>query len=135
MLAHNALIAHFKAHLQEGQRAIREHFAADGDAARLLVERCRLVDQVLCELWRELDLPASLALVAVGGYGRGELYPASDVDLLILLPEQPGSVLTARLERLVCLFWDIGLETGHSVRTIEQCLEEASAATSPCRRR
>jgi len=127
MLAHNALIAHFKAHLQEGQRAIREHFAADGDAARLLVERCRLVDQVLCELWRELDLPASLALVAVGGYGRGELYPASDVDLLILLPEQPGSALTARLERLICVFWDIGLETGHSVRTIEQCLEEASA--------
>jgi [protein-PII] uridylyltransferase len=71
-------------------------------------------------------MPASLALVAVGGYGRGELYPASDVDLLILLPSKPGSVLTAQLERLVCLLWDIGLETGHSVRTIEQCLEEAA---------
>jgi [protein-PII] uridylyltransferase len=81
---------------------------------------------VLCELWSDLALPASLALIAVGGYGRGELYPASDVDLLILLPEQADDVLTTRIEQLICVFWDVGLETGHSVRTIEQCLEEAA---------
>jgi UTP:GlnB (protein PII) uridylyltransferase len=105
---------------------IREQYLAERDAARLLHQRCRLIDEVLGELWRELAMPPSLALVAVGGYGRGELYPASDVDLLILLPEQADSLLAARLEQLVCLFWDIGLEIGHSVRTIEQCLEEAA---------
>jgi [protein-PII] uridylyltransferase len=69
-------------------------------------------------------------VLAVGGYGRGELYPASDVDLLILLPEQADDALTAQLERLVCLLWDIGLEIGHSVRTIEECLEQASGDTT-----
>ena len=118
--------ARFKSQLQDGQKKIREDFLADGDAARLLRNRCRLIDEILCALWSELELPASLALIAVGGYGRGELYPSSDVDLLILLPEQPGHALAAQLEDLVCAFWDIGLETGHSVRTIEQCLEEAA---------
>jgi [protein-PII] uridylyltransferase len=86
-----------KTRLRDGQRLIRERFlAGNGDAVRLLHERCQLVDEVLCELWSELALPASLALIAVGGYGRGELYPASDVDLLILLPEQADEVLTTR---------------------------------------
>jgi [protein-PII] uridylyltransferase len=126
IVARQALIEPLKTRLQDGQRAVREQFFAERDAARLLHQRCRLIDEVLCELWRELAMPPSLALIAVGGYGRGELYPASDVDLLILLPEQADSLLTARLEQLVCLFWDIGLEIGHSVRTIEQCLEEAA---------
>jgi [protein-PII] uridylyltransferase len=131
--ARNALMTRLKTRLQDGQRAITEQYRAERDAARLLHQRCRLIDEVLHELWHELAMPASLALIAVGGYGRGELYPASDVDLLILLPEEADSVLTARLEQLVCLFWDIGLEIGHSVRTIEQCVEEAGA-TSRCRR-
>ncbi|HCZ17076.1 MAG TPA: [protein-PII] uridylyltransferase [Candidatus Accumulibacter sp.] len=124
--AGSALISSFKSRLQEGQRALCQHFLADGDDLRLLHARCQLIDDVLCEVWSELGLPASLALLAVGGYGRGELYPASDVDLLILLPGQPGRALTAQLEQLVCLLWDIGLETGHSVRTIDQCLEQAA---------
>jgi [protein-PII] uridylyltransferase len=101
-------------------------FLTTGDALALLHERCRLIDDTLCDLCQAVNLPASLAVLAVGGYGRGELYPASDVDLLILLPEQADDALTAQLERLVCLFWDIGLEIGHSVRTIEECLEQAS---------
>jgi hypothetical protein len=126
VVARQALTESLKTRLQDGQRVIREQYLAERDAARLLRQRCRLIDEVLCELWRELAMPPSLALIAVGGYGRGELYPASDVDLLILLPEQADSLLTAQLEQLVCLFWDIGLEIGHSVRTIEQCLEEAA---------
>ncbi|MBL8406808.1 MAG: [protein-PII] uridylyltransferase [Candidatus Accumulibacter sp.] len=125
-VARSALISRLKTRLRDGQRLIRERFLAGGDATRLLYERCQLVDEVLCELWSDLALPASLALIAVGGYGRGELYPASDVDLLILLPEQADDVLTTRIEQLICVFWDVGLETGHSVRTIEQCLEEAA---------
>ncbi|WP_291992470.1 [protein-PII] uridylyltransferase [Candidatus Accumulibacter sp. ACC003] len=124
--ARNALIALCKDRLQTDQKVICQHFLEDGDVVRLLAERCRLIDDVLGELWRALDLPPSLALLAVGGYGRGELYPASDVDLLILLPAQPDPLLSAQLERLVALFWDIGLETGHSVRTIDECLQQAA---------
>ena len=130
MALHSTLMARLRSRLQDEQKALRDRFLAAGDAPLLLHQRCRLVDEILQELWSELSLPPSLALVAVGGYGRGELYPASDVDLLILLPEQPGEVLTAQLERLVCLLWDIGLETGHSVRTLEQCLEEAAGDTT-----
>jgi [protein-PII] uridylyltransferase len=126
VVARQALTESLKTRLQDGQRVIREQYLAERDAARLLHQRCRLIDEVLCKLWHELAMPPSLALIAVGGYGRGELYPASDVDLLILLPEQADSLLAAQLEQLVCLFWDIGLEIGHSVRTIEQCLEEAA---------
>jgi [protein-PII] uridylyltransferase len=121
----SALLARFKSRLQAGQKAIRESYLAEADALRLLHERCRLIDEVLCDLWHELGFPSSLALVAVGGYGRGELFPASDIDLLLLLPKAPDAALTAHLEQLVSLFWDIGLEIGHSVRTVEECLEEA----------
>ncbi|WP_291991431.1 [protein-PII] uridylyltransferase [Candidatus Accumulibacter sp. ACC007] len=121
-----ALISAFKKRLQDGQRAIGEQFLATGDALHLLHERCHSIDEVLRELWYGLNLPPTLALLAVGGYGRGELYPASDIDLLILLPEQADDALSTKLEHLVCLLWDIGLDTGHSVRTIEQCLEQAA---------
>jgi [protein-PII] uridylyltransferase len=124
--ARSALLARYKSRLQEGQKAIRASYLADADAPRLLHERCRLIDEVLCALWTELGFPASLVLVAVGGYGRGELYPASDVDLLLLLPKSPDAAMTAQLEQLVGLFWDIGLEIGHSVRTVEECLDEAA---------
>jgi [protein-PII] uridylyltransferase len=122
----STLLNRFKSRLQTGQKAIRESYLAKPDALRLLHERCRLIDEVLCDLWHELGFPAPLALVAVGGYGRGELFPSSDVDLLLLLPKAPDAALTERLEQLVSLFWDIGLEIGHSVRTVEECLDEAA---------
>jgi len=124
--ARQKLVADLKARLLDGQKAIEESFAVTADAASLLRDRCRLTDAVLRDAWEALAVPPSLALVAVGGYGRGELYPASDIDLLVLLPAEADGVLAERLEQLVCLLWDIGLETGHSVRTVEQCLEEAA---------
>ena len=125
--ARSALLARYKTRLLDEQKSIRATYLADADAPRLLHERCRLIDEVLCALWNELHFPAPLALVAVGGYGRGELYPASDVDLLLLLPKAPDAALTARIEQLVGLFWDIGLEIGHSVRTLDECLDEAAS--------
>ena len=71
-------------------------------------------------------LPPSSSLVAVGGYGRGQLFPHSDVDLLILLAAPPEDEMAARLERAIGQFWDIGLEVGHSVRTVTECLDESS---------
>ena len=125
--ARSELVSRYKQRTQKGQLALREQFALDADPAIFLYERSRLVDEVLRDLWKELHFPDSLALSAVGGYGRGELWPASDIDLLILLPEQPEPELTEQLEQLVGLFWDIGLEIGHSVRTVEDCVNEAAA--------
>ena len=104
---------------------MRERYLCEGDAPRLLHERCQLIDGVLCDLWQALELPSSLALVAVGGYGRGELYPASDVDILLLLPNPPDEALTTSLERAVALFYDIGLEIAPSVRTLDECRRAA----------
>ena len=122
---HNELLARFKARLQEGQAAIRERYLAEPDPALLLHQRSALIDEVLCSLWLEIGLPESLALVAVGGYGRSEMWPSSDVDLLLLLPAKPDQPLAETLEHLIGLFWDIGLKIGHSVRTVEECLSEA----------
>ncbi|MBI2309178.1 MAG: [protein-PII] uridylyltransferase [Rhodocyclales bacterium] len=121
-----ALVTRFRGQLQEGQKTLRERYLTGADAAAMLTGRSALIDDVLSELWQAQGFPAGLALVAVGGYGRGELYPASDVDLLILLPGEPDAALTAQLEAMVGLFWDIGLEIGHSVRTPDECLAEAA---------
>ncbi len=120
-------IARYRTHLQQEQKKLRAVYLEQPNARQYLEARCQLIDETLCELWREMKFPTKLALIAVGGYGRGELYPASDIDLLLLLPEQPTASLTAKIEKLVGIFWDIGLEIGHSVRTIDECLHEAES--------
>ena len=67
------------------------------------------------------------SLVAVGGYGRSELLPGSDIDLMILLSQQPGKSLANELSCFITFLWDIGLEVGHSVRTVEDCTEQGKA--------
>ena len=124
--ARSELLTRYKSSIQKGQLELRRQYLADPDPARLLYERSHLVDEVLRDLWTELCFPDSIALCAVGGYGRGELWPASDIDLLILLPDEPDATRAEQLEQLVGLFWDIGLEIGHSVRTVEDCLKEAT---------
>ena len=93
----------------------------------LLHDLCHSVDVALNELWHTLNLPGEASLIAVGGYGRGELFPYSDVDVLILLPHEADAALREKLEMLVQQFWDLGLEVGHSIRTIEECLTESAA--------
>jgi [protein-PII] uridylyltransferase len=118
-------IAALRAEVKAGQIRLQENYERTGNAEALLAERSAQVDCVLEKLWASFDFPATLALAAVGGYGRGELYPASDIDLLILLPKDANGALQEKLERLISSFWDIGLEIGHSVRTIQDCLNEA----------
>ncbi|MET1117269.1 MAG: [protein-PII] uridylyltransferase [Comamonas sp.] len=86
-----------------------------------------LADRVLCQLWEHSGLPADAALLAVGGYGRAQLFPASDVDVLVLLPAPAvaGSALAGQLEQFIGSCWDAGLEIGSSVRTVAECLEES----------
>jgi [protein-PII] uridylyltransferase len=119
------LIADTRTQLQEGQQRLRASYEKTGSATAYLRGRARLVDGVLRNIWRQLAMPADVALVAVGGYGRGELYPASDVDLLFLVPEGCDATHHPRLEPLIGLLWDIGLDIGHSVRNVVECVEEA----------
>ena len=70
-------------------------------------------------------MPHGATLVAVGGYGRSELFPYSDIDILVLLGCEPTTAEKSKLEALIGLFWDVGLEVGHSVRTVEACEEAA----------
>ena len=93
----------------------------------LLKALSRCADQAIRQLLRLLPLPKGACMAAVGGYGRGELYPYSDVDLLILLPGELSSAEESILGALVAALWDVGMEPGYSVRTIEQCLSEAQA--------
>lgn len=112
-------------HLTTVQAELVARWRESHDSRVLLKSRAALVDSVLVELWTTLDFPAGYALVAVGGYGRGELYPGSDVDLLILLPDNHTPEADSRLERFVGQLWDCGLEIGHSVRTCRECIDEA----------
>ena len=98
-------------------------------ATHYLTRHAALVDGVLIELSARLALPPSFCLAAVGGYGRGELFPGSDVDVLLLLPHDPAPDQQATLEAWVQACWDVGLEIGHSVRTIDACLAEAADIT------
>ncbi|MDP2751788.1 MAG: nucleotidyltransferase domain-containing protein, partial [Rhodocyclaceae bacterium] len=112
--------------LQEGQASLRAAYERHNNAVALLRGRTRWVDRVLCDLWKKQEIPDEIALVAVGGYGRGELYPASDIDLLLLVPEGLDVSHHPRIESLIGKFWDSGLDIGHSVRTINECLHESA---------
>jgi [protein-PII] uridylyltransferase len=94
----------------------------------LLQALSQLADDTLKDLWQRAGLPAGVALVAVGGYGRGELFPHSDVDVLLLMPDGISCEGDAGLKRKVEAFigscWDVGLEIGSSVRTVEDCVAQ-----------
>jgi [protein-PII] uridylyltransferase len=107
------------------REGLRARFMAKPAVADILRQHCVVVDRQLREVWREQEIPANLALIAVGGYGRGQLFPCSDIDILILLPGPADENLQEQLRRLVSVWWDIGLEAGHSVRTVEECVELA----------
>ncbi|MSQ69705.1 MAG: [protein-PII] uridylyltransferase [Betaproteobacteria bacterium] len=108
------------------RKRLRERFAKSNAPWRVLRNHSQIVDRFLRATWLELRVPADAAMLAVGGYGRGELFPYSDVDVLILLPENCSTELSKKLEDLVGRLWDIGLEVGHAVRTVAQCSEEAA---------
>jgi [protein-PII] uridylyltransferase len=101
-------------------------WTATARPAPLLRQLAHSVDEVLTRLWQDHGL-AGASLVAVGGYGRGELFPHSDVDLLILIPDGTTEAMIASpAERLVSALWDIGLDASHSIRTLQECMDGAA---------
>ena len=125
-------VAAFRKVLADGDASLKQRFADDEPVEALVRDRARLVDIVLRRAWtlhvgaREKDVD----LIAVGGYGRGELHPCSDIDVLILLPKSDLDEGHEGLERFLTFLWDIGLEVGHSVRTIDDCQRESAADVS-----
>src|SRR3989440_3440 len=120
-----ATLAGLKAGVQAERAALQARFRETADGTMVLREHRRLADRVLKEMWRQLQMPGSLALLAVGGSGRGELYPHSDIDVLVLLQDPAPAGLASQIEKLVGRLWDTGLELAHSVRTVAECVEEA----------
>ena len=122
--------------LQQGDAELRRRFETGAPVGALVRERASLVDALLVQTFglQLAGLEDELTLVAVGGYGRGELHPASDTDILILVREEVGGVHRERIAAFVTALWDIGLEVGHSVRTLDECVtharEDISVATS-----
>ena len=115
------------------KRVILQGIASSGSSTRgvrtALGKLAALADSTLGLLWLKAGMLGPFALVAVGGYGRAELFPHSDVDVLLLLGEdqdpQCDSALQSRIESFIGSCWDSGLEIGSSVRTVSQCLDEA----------
>ena len=112
--------------LKTQQAEIEISFLQHQNPARLLKNQTHLIDKLLKTVWKKSHIHKDLGLIAVGGYGRGELFPYSDIDLLILLPEVFSDSENQKIEGLIGLLWDIGLNVGHSVRTLQECVNEAS---------
>lgn len=119
----------FRRALQQGDAALKAAFQEEIPAHQLVPARARLMDALLKGIWQHhvAQPTADLALIAVGGYGRGELHPGSDIDIMILLAPSALDVHRASVESFLTFLWDIGLDVGHSVRTVEDCAREGAA--------
>lgn len=116
----------YKQSLQAVHQRLAEQFTAGAEVRELLHARACCIDTILCRLWtQQLPQNAAATLIAVGGYGRAELHPASDIDLLILSTDNPEPLSTA-ITSLITFLWDIGLEVGHSVRSLTHCIQLAA---------
>lgn len=117
----------YKKHLREAGEHLNQWFKDDEDIEILVQARAWFIDQVLTLAWEHLDWSNGndIALVAVGGYGRGELHPGSDIDLLILLEDDDYAAHQDNIEQFLTLLWDIGLKVGSSVRSLKECYAQA----------
>ncbi|MBK1703861.1 [protein-PII] uridylyltransferase [Halochromatium glycolicum] len=117
----------FRAVIKSARQRLFERYDQGVPVSQLLEARSRVVDMLLrCAWQRIIPDPDAGAMVAVGGYGREELHPASDIDLLILVEAEQIETLQSALTDLVTFLWDIGIELGHSVRTLDECVAAAS---------
>lgn len=118
----------FKEVIKKAQTLFNQKFCAGYDIRKLITERSWFIDQILIKGWQRFDWHKSehIALLAVGGYGRGELHPYSDIDVLILIDDDHKDAYIQAIEQFLMLLWDIGLEIGHSVRTVTECAEQAA---------
>lgn len=113
-------------HLEHYRRWLAEAFREGQPVHTLLLTRSDYIDQLLIRLWQffSFDEVADFALVAVGGYGRRELHPLSDIDILLLSRAPLPEALTPKIGEFIAVLWDLKLTVGHSVRTLDECIRE-----------
>ncbi len=128
LAATDAPLPLFRQQLMAANDDLQRRFLAGEPVDRLVSARAELMDQLLVRAWRRLVSTDAddIALVAVGGYGRHELHPGSDIDLLILLAEDDTADDYAdSIERFLLFLWDLKLEVGQSVRSVAECTRQA----------
>ena len=116
--------------LTRSQQELQQRFHDDEPVEALVRARTACIDRLLAGLWRarlQPDLAERLTLAAVGGYGRGELHPCSDVDVMVLTPESLTDAERTQIAQFLAFLWDIGLAVGNSVRTVGECAAESLA--------
>lgn len=122
-------IAPFKETIKAALANLQVHQNDGVSSADLIDKFTWMIDELVCIVWNHYHAQCAkgkkVELIAVGGYGRGELHPKSDVDLLILLGDNDYDGISEFVERFIRMLWDIGLEIGHSVRSNKDCIKEA----------
>jgi len=126
-LEQQPIITVFKDALNAGNVQFNRRFIEGEDIRSLIYERALFIDCILHHAWFQFEWTDSISLEAVGGYGRGELHPCSDIDLLILHRPQVFEECKDNIEKFLTFLWDIGLEIGSSVRTVEQTVDIAKS--------
>jgi [protein-PII] uridylyltransferase len=132
-----ALLLVYKGALEDGRAVVRKRFEENQNGTTAAAGLCFLMDQIIrimhdvavTRFYRVSNPTSSehLAIVAVGGYGRGELAPHSDIDLLFLLPYKKTAFSEQVVEHMLYLLWDMGLKVGHATRSVDECMRQAKA--------
>ena len=120
----------FRNVLSAAQDHFNNRFHEGEDVHHLVNEQSQFADEILRQAWQRFEWDEDISLIAVGGYGRGELHPHSDIDLLILMRRNKPEKYRASIEQFLTFLWDIQLKIGHSTRSLSQCVDEAKADIS-----
>ncbi|MCW8824911.1 MAG: [protein-PII] uridylyltransferase, partial [Gammaproteobacteria bacterium] len=116
-----------KAQLNQFRASLKDSFESGEPVERLVRQYSQLIDLLLVHYWDHFMADSKLTLAAVGGYGRGELHPYSDIDLLVLHQEPVSENEQAALQQFITFLWDIGLEVGQSLRDVAESVAQAEA--------
>ncbi|MDA0360839.1 MAG: [protein-PII] uridylyltransferase [Proteobacteria bacterium] len=118
-------VADLRAKIKQKKQRIFSKLDRKTDYQSLLSKHAKQTDALLRSLWKQKLATIDATLVAVGGYGRGSLFPYSDVDVLILISDTLKKTEETKIASFISTLWDIGLDVGHSVRKIDECIDES----------
>ncbi len=117
-----------KAKFEQCDEHLERLFEKGASGADLVVQRAQVADALVLRIWRNtipVNQQESASLLAVGGYGRGELHPHSDIDITVLLPDSGATVDESALQNFITALWDLGMDIGSTVRTLSQTTQAA----------